>query len=73
MHDTSMEEELDYDHGEEILLGGAKKLVIVSIFLSAVLPLLSLGNLEMRILHWLCWKSTGLIWILGSARAMDGK
>lgn len=42
MHDTSVEE-LDYDHGEEILLGGAKKLVIVSSLpiLSPSLPFLN--------------------------------
>lgn len=30
MHDETQMEELDYDHGEEILLGGTKKLVVVS-------------------------------------------
>lgn len=30
MQDEVQQEDLDYDHGEEILLGGNKKLVVVS-------------------------------------------
>lgn len=56
-HDTQMEE-LDYDHGEEILLGGAKKLVVVS------LPhILSLPSSEVycEFLEGLYWKPTSRI------------
>lgn len=60
MHDTSMEEELDYDHGEEILLGGAKKLVIVSFLASSVSPPFFVpGYLGVKMPGYLCRELTG--------------
>jgi hypothetical protein len=59
-HDTQMEE-LDYDHGEEILLGGAKKLVVVSLAPTLLLPS---SKVYCGFLEGLYWKVTARIaWI----------
>lgn len=60
IHDAQMEE-LDYDHGEEILLGGAKKLVVVSL---PPILLLSSSKVYCEFLEGLFWKLTARIgWI----------